>query len=291
MGNKLLFQPAAARHLHLALADAASGTPRQWWHLEIAARLPAGPASPPIRLFCRLLNSRLAGALIPTLSGLGLPGLSPYRLPYQAPWAQRAVLAALLTLCVVEGLLGMDSRNASRQLAVILLALFGGALSAWQAGRAAGRERNRLRETSRQTAQNLPASEAALGLAGLLSAAGMDYPAAQSHAEQLALAPDSIAPDRQAMLGLHAPAAGHIALAAAATATAWLAGVAAVAWSCWLAAPAPWQAMPPFLGLLLVHFVAHGQRPRWWGKALLHGLAGMGCWFLPKLLERLATVG
>lgn len=262
-----------ARHLHLLLADAASGTPRQWWHLEIAARLPKGACSLRGRLLGRLLRSFGPGWLLPWLT---MPGLLPYRFDATAPLAQRARFGALLALCLIAGLLGLGSLNASRQLVLILWALLGaayfGARASWQARQVV----DALRAQHAAKASELAPSEAALGLAGLLVAAGRDFAHAQAEAAELAAAPDSISAEQLDALGLRAPPYSQARRQGWRCAFAHLGAVAAVGWGCW-AISGYGQLLPAVLGLLLVHFVLSGHQPGWWRATLRPLLQAAAC--------------
>lgn len=274
--------PQYARPLHLALADSASGTPRQWWHLEIAATLPI--ATPPrwVRLLAWLLARGQGRRLLPWLAAAGMSGLAPYRLPYQPPLAKRAEDAALLALCLLCTLWGLDSLNASRELLLIMLALLGASAFAWQSWRQASRQRATLQAQHAEVAAALTPSESALGLAGLLIAAGQDYPAAQANCQRLAQEPDSILAEELLQLGLASPAQGYIGRAARLTAASWLLGVSAVAWPCWLT-QANWQMAPATLGALLVHYVAGSSRPGWLRRSAHTLIAGVLCAAMARL--------
>ncbi|HEY9104127.1 hypothetical protein [Chitinimonas sp.] len=271
------FPPADARHLHLHLADAASGTPCQWWHLEIAARHQAGPASAPARLLGTLLRWPGSAWMTPLLDRLGLPGLAPYRLPPPAQRLQRAEDAALAAACLLGALAGLGSLNATREMLLVLLALLGGLAAAWQSGWQAARQRRELLQQQAARAALLTPSESTLGLTGLLVAAGQDYATALARTEQLALQPSQVSRLELAQLGLTMPARGEVAWQAMQGGLSWLLGAAAVAWPCWLTA-SRWQFIPALLGLLLVHFVSAAERPRQaWRRPLQHLLAAMVC--------------
>ncbi|QNM97299.1 hypothetical protein [Chitinimonas koreensis] len=282
--------PSHARHLHLALADAASGTPRQWWHLEIAARLPAEPRPGPlVRTLARCLRGRFGGLWLPLAAALGLAGLQPYRGQGRPAAARQAEEAAMVALCLDAVLLGLGSLNASRQLLLIVLALAGatvGGTLVWRERRRA--DRALAADHAAVAAQRTP-SEAALGLAALLvadeGAGAADYAAARAEAERLASRPDRLTPAQAARLGLAAPAPGWALMAALRAAAGFAAGVAAVAWPCWLVASS-WQLAPSLLGAGLVHYVAAGHRPRWWRRALRTVLAGLACFAAGWLLVR-----
>ena len=274
--------PQHARPLHLALADWASGTPRQWWHLEIAATLPVTTAPRWVRLLAWLLARGQGRRLLPWLAAIGMSGLAPYRLPYQPPLAKRAEDAALLALCLLCTLWGLDSLNASRELLLIMLALLGASAFAWQSWREASRLRAAIQAQHAEVAAALTPSEATLGLAGLLIAAGQDYPAAQANCQRLVSQPDSIRDEELLQLGLASPAQGYIGRAARLTAAAWLLGVLAVAWPCWLT-QASWQLAPATLGALLVHYVAGSSRPGWLRRGVHTLIAGLLCATMARL--------
>ena len=281
------FSDADTRHLHLLLADAASGTPRQWWHLEIAARRSKAAPSGKARLLGGLLRLLGPGWLAPQLDRLSLPGMVPYRLSFPALHLKRAEDAALAAICLHGTLLGLGSLNASRELLLIMLAALGGVGAAWLSGRQALQLRRKALENQAQIAESLTPSESALGLAGLFTAAGYPYQAALAAAERLATQPGSVSKAELDILGLSAPASGEVATLAGYSLLAWLLGVAAIGWPCWLTTTA-WQFAPALLGVYLVHFVSAAQRTRYdWRRPSQHALAGLACFGAGLLIHRL----
>ncbi|GAB3242458.1 hypothetical protein [Chitinimonas naiadis] len=281
------FSDADTRHLHLLLADAASGTPRQWWHLEIAARRNKAAPSGKARLLGGLLRLFGPGWLAPQLDRLGLQGMVPYRLSFPAWHLKRAEDAALAAICLHGTLLGLGSLNASRELLLILLAVLGGIGAACLSGRQAWQLRQQTLDAQAQTAESLTPSESALGLTGLFTAAGYPYPAALAAAERLANQPGSIGKAELEMLGLSAPANGEVIRLAGYSLLAWLLGVTAIGWPCWLTS-ANWQFVPAVLGVYLVHFVSAAQSTRYhWRRPSQHALAGLACFAAGLLIHRL----
>lgn len=271
------FSPTDTRHLHLLLADNASGTPCQWWHLEIAARQAAGPTSVAARLLGTLLRWPGNGWIAPLLDQLGLPGLAPYRLPPPTERLQRAEDAALAAACLLGALAGLSSLNATRELLLVLLAILGGLAAAWQSGWQAARLRREILQQQLERAAMLTPSESTLGLAGLLVATGLDYTAAVRRTEQLTRQPGQIGRAELAQLGLTMPALGEVARQAVLGGLSWMLGTAAVAWPCWLTG-SRWQFIPALLGLALVHFVSAAERrQKPWRRPLQHLLAAMAC--------------
>lgn len=268
----------AIRHLHLLLADAASGSPRQWWHLELAARSPAAPPGRRARLLGLALRWLGPDRLMPCLRLSGLDGLSPYRLAQPGASSRLARHGALLALCLLAVLHGLGSLNASRQLGLVLLMLFGAAWRGWRAGRAAFATRRAVLAASEARMAELAPAESALGLISLLLASGRDYQTARQQAQAMRDQPDALSPALADTLALNAPTASAARQHAWRAALAHAAGVLAVAWPCWLAGQA-WQLLPASLGLVLTHYVCAEQQARWWqglARPLLLALSGLG---------------
>lgn len=268
--------PAEARHLHVILADLASGTPRQWWHLEIAARLTDGLVRWPIRWLGIVLARFNIGQLLPLLSQIGLTGLRPYRLGYRVATARWLGLSSLFAICLLGLLIGLGSLNATRQLLLILLALFGSAGTAMLVWHDAQSARQSVQQRQQQESAFALPAESVIGLVGQLCAAGLDPALAPDTAARLASHPDSLSADEAWQFGLSAPASSEVWLASVHAAGLWLAGVIAIAWPCWLTG-ARWQFVPALLGLWLVHFVHAAPNTAWWRRAIKPTVAGLLC--------------
>jgi hypothetical protein len=255
-----MLSPSEQRFLHLALADLASGTPRQWWHLEIAARLgPAGKAGPWARLLALLLRAIGLNSMAPLLARAGLHGMAPYAaLPDDL--ARDGTVAARLSLIALCMLVAVESLNVSRRLAILLLAALGGAVTAGIAyRRAAGRTKQQW-DRQALMAGALTPSESSLGLAALLVSADLPLHQAQALAEQWATQPDSADRAMLERLGMLAPCG--TSWTAMQHGLTWLLATAAVGWAAWLTST-PWQLVPALLGAGLVHFVVQGHQPGW----------------------------
>ncbi|MGQ5524918.1 hypothetical protein ACUHMQ_16890 [Chitinimonas sp. PSY-7] len=277
---------ADTRHLHLLLADAASGTPRQLWHLEIAAQFPPGPPSTLGKVLGWLVAACGTNYSILLLHWLQLAGLAPYRQDYRSPYAHHAKQAAQLTLYLLTTLQGLNTLNASRELCLILLGLMGGVWAVWRESSVANQHATALRNAHTATAAELTPSESALGLAGLLVAAGRDYIDAQQEAHTLATAPNTVTSKQLAELGMQAPVTAFAHQQGLLCGLCYLAGVLAVGWSCWLTA-AHWQLLVALFGMLLVHFVADGHQRHWWRATLRPIAISLACFAAGWGLSRL----
>ncbi|WP_269531061.1 hypothetical protein [Chitinimonas sp. BJYL2] len=278
------FSPADIRHLHLALADAASGQPLQWWHLELAASLPAALPGWRARTMVWLLGFMGVNRLAPVLAALGMPGMRPYRLSGLPASRELALHAALTALVVLGVLVGLDTLNATRQLMLILLGVLGGLLVAgWRWQTASGRRQQTLLVQASIT-EALVSSENALGLSALMVAAGDRMDQARAQCLGMLADPDQVSEAQLARLGLQSPALIWVRLYAIEAGMVWLGGIALVAWPCWLT-PAPWQMVPAALGLLLLHFVLDGESQRWWRAGMRNVLIALSCLGLSWLLH------
>ncbi|WP_374348730.1 hypothetical protein [Chitinimonas sp.] len=264
---------ADLRLLHLSLADAASGTPRQWWHLELAAEhKSSGAASLSGRLLALLLNRAGLDLCLPLLQMLALPGLQPYQLAqpasaYAAPWS--AIRAARLSLAGLGLLIGLGSLNASRQLLLLVIAILGAMLAGALAWRAARRDCLRVRAAQNDIALALTPAESALGLPAMLLAAGHGYAEAEAIAASWRQAPDQADRTVLAQLGLLAPAG---ALRSGCwRGLCWLGATLLIAWPCWLT-ERPWQLLPACAGASLLHYL-HARFESRWPSALLRTLS------------------
>lgn len=283
------FSDADAHAIYLALADRESGTPRQWLYLELAAEKTAGAVTRAARFGLALLRWGGLAWAIPYLDLGGLAGLRPYRSPLTTPYARWARYGALSASVVLAILLGLGSLNATRELAMVLLAGLGasgcvGAV-AWQQGRAAAA----ARQNSQQQAERLTPAESTLGLAGMLAASGE----VDDIARQVALIrrqPDIVlTAARSEQLGLSEPLTCYVVFAASAAGLCWLLGVLAVAWSCWLT-PKLWQAIPALLGIWLVGFVGQDASARWVRIAAIDSVIALGAGFATWLWLHLRHV-
>jgi hypothetical protein len=261
----MTLSPADQRHLQLTLADLASGTPRQWWHLEIAAQLPATqPPGMASRLLVAVIHRFGLGAAWPILRSLALPGLAPYQANAKprAGDALAGAQTALVCLCV---LLGLGTLNATREFALLLIAGLGAMAVGWQAFQQLSVARRTLLQDQAAIADTLAPSESSLGLAGLLVSSGLPLTLAQDRAARWAATPELADTTSLAALGMLAPVG--LPWHGISHALVWWLAVATVAWPCWLS-PQAWQLLPATVGLLLVHFVANGHTAHWYRAAL-----------------------
>lgn len=281
---RLLIKPNA-RQFHLALADKASGTPLQWWHLEIAARLPTSPTTHAMRCLLWFVAHFNIGYTVPFLWLLKLNGLNPYLLDYHPPLARRAREASLVGVCLLGGLIGLTSLNATRELLLTLIALLGGGALACLTWLDANRHRIAIHQRQAESVMSTIPPESVLGMVGYLCAVDVDPTVAPSMATRIATNPDAINIATLNELGLTSPIKASVWHAALKTALAWIGGIVSMAWPCWLT-PTSWQFAPALLGLALVHFVSSEPNKPWWPLATIHGLTGIACLFAGLLIHR-----
>jgi hypothetical protein len=282
----LVLKPAEQRLVHLAMADSESGSPRQWWHLEIAARLPNEAPGLRVRFLRTLIEWLDAGVLANYLWALGCAGLGTYRMPEPTHPARAGVMGARWSLCVLGAAVGLGTLNATREFLLVLAMLLCAAVASLRAGIRQAAARRVLLAEQEAIALELTPSESALGFAAVLVAAGYPLNNATRATEALSTAPDSAPLELFASLGMLAPPRTVALWAACKHAAALMAGALVVAWPCWVT-PASRQFYPAAIGCVLVHYVAHGRAQRWLregGKDVAYGLA---CLLLGKLLVHL----
>lgn len=281
----MLYTPIALRALYMALADHESGTPRQWLYLELAAQQTAGGiVPPPARLGVWLLQHASPALAIAYLAALRLPGLAPYgfQLDSRSPYYARN--GALLAAALLAVLTGLGSQNLTRQFVLLLILLLGSMAVALSVGIRARRAATYQKLAAEETALSLAPAEAALGLSGMLVAAGEPLDVAAAKVAAIRTSPDR-ALDRATLqqLGLGAPAGFFIHLVALRATLSFTAGLLAVSWPCWLTAR-PWQCLPALLGIGLTAFVFQSQQRKWPQSAardtLLVALLGGAVWML-----------
>jgi hypothetical protein len=282
----LLLKPAEQRHVHLAMADSESGTPRQWWHLEIAARLPNEAPTLRARFLHTLIAWLSAGVLANCLRALGCAGLGTYRMHGTTSAARASLTGARWSLCVLGATVGLGTMNVTREFLLVLVMLLCATVVGLRAGIQQSKVRRALLAEQEAIALELTPSESALGFAAVLIAAGYPLNNATRATEALSAAPDSAPPELFASLGMLAPPRTVAIGSACNHAMALMAGAAAVVWPCWVTA-ASRQFYPALVCCLLVHYVAHGRMRRWLregGKDVGFGLASL---LLGKLLVHL----
>ncbi|MBM3117349.1 FUSC family protein [Jeongeupia naejangsanensis] len=151
-----------AAALAYRLSDGEAGTPRQWYWLEIAARLPASSA-PPRRIVD--LAARVGPMWSwPWLERCGLPGIALYGAAQAPVWqgARDSSTAAALYVAVISALLaGFGLLPATQTFAAWLLLLFGALYAAW-----------RTPKDTPASDDTSPGPEECTGLTGLLLASG-----------------------------------------------------------------------------------------------------------------------
>ncbi|MDW5418066.1 hypothetical protein R6242_15985 [Iodobacter sp. CM08] len=162
-----MFSSSDKSAIYLALSDHESGSPRQWYFLELAALEAKGPYSKRARWWIFLL-ARLGPALLtPALIKRGLSGAALYQSAAQHRYqliCQSLNDTILLNVSLLALLAGFERLTASQQFALWLLAISGASWQIW-----------RTRATYIEpAAHNLPGAEASLGLYGLLIAKGLE---------------------------------------------------------------------------------------------------------------------
>ncbi len=153
------------------LSDLESGSPRQWYWLEIAQKYPASTKSKTTVVMSIALNAFGIKACKAILHKLGIKGLNLYQTASQQFWAlaqHKANDALLFSGCILALLLGFNRLPASQQLAAWCLGLGGAAWQVWRT----------IRQFTPPTTlpesdeESTPGAEASLGLQGMLLAAG-----------------------------------------------------------------------------------------------------------------------
>ena len=238
-----------------ALSDLESGSPRQWFLLEVAASLGAAQASRRTVWAARLARALGVATLMPLWLRWQVPGLALYQANARAlGHTARQVVddAALLLACGSALLAGFDSLPASRQFAAWLLLLLGGAVKTWRIYKA-----HPLVEAPEVTGEEaLPGAESALGLQGMLLARGVLASAALSLLAQLRVTPNSALPALVAALPeLQPPPAARSEFLRAAVYP-WSLAIAPALWlNAW-----QWGWIMVLLWLAALAWLAHGRK-------------------------------
>lgn len=276
---------ANTRVLHLALADASSGTPRQWWHLELARA--AGddtPADAWAGALARLVRLSRPSRFVPVLHLLGLAGLRPYQVSLPPDASRRALQAAQLGLSLFAALCGMNVLNATRQFILLSTVILAASYMGLRGFLAARRLRQTVQMAQDQLTEALTPSEQALGLTGLIVASGVDYDLARERTQAMLRQPDKIEADWLQSLGMLHPARIGDLLGGLQQAGYGALGGAAVIWPCW-ATRHPGQLAAGWLGYLLCCFVLYGTSTRFRQASLRGTILAAGSLIIGVLLR------
>jgi hypothetical protein len=161
-----MFSSSDKAAIYLVLSDHESGSPRQWYFLELAALEAKEPRSKRARFWIFLLAKLGPALLTPALIKRGLNGAILYQNAAQHRYqliCQSLNDAILLNVSLLALLAGFERLTASLQFSLWLLAIGGAGWQTWRA-----------RATFIEPApHNLPGAEASLGLYGLLIAKGL----------------------------------------------------------------------------------------------------------------------
>jgi hypothetical protein len=161
-----MFSSSDKAAIYLALSDYESGSPRQWYFLELASLEAKEPRSKRARFWIFLLAKLGPTLLTPALIKRGLSGAILYQNAAQHRYqliCQSLNDAILLNVSLLALLAGFERLTASLQFSLWLLAIGGASWQIWRA-----------RATFIEPApHSLPGAEASLGLYGLLIAKGL----------------------------------------------------------------------------------------------------------------------
>jgi hypothetical protein len=269
-----MFSSSDKAAIYLALSDHESGSPRQWYFLELAALEAKEPRSKRARFWIFLLAKWGPALLAPALIKRGLSGAALYQSAAQHRYQiihQSLSDTILLNVSLLALLAGFERLRASLQFALCLLAIGGASWQIW-----------RTRATYIEPApHNLPGAEASLGLYGLLIAKGLEPPLATQLLDNLRQHPAQALSQLQKNLPELTPPTGsrHAKLFKASCwlipllPCTWLLGLLPVSWGwiicCLLLIAASylinrqWQT-PALVGLAAVCVYALARLVHWW---------------------------